>query len=143
MASTAWMAPSALDVRTIGTIPTSEIKARISFDVMTFHVIMWLDTPAKPAGGKAAAARIGGGGFAQPGGPVAALPGIPREVRRARDAPDRRGGQWLERWQRTTRRRFSANAVHPAAQELRDRKSTRLNSSHLGISYAVFCLKKK
>src|SRR5205814_8657717 len=26
---------------------------------------------------------------------------------------------------------------------LRDRKSTRLNSSHLGISYAVFCLKKK
>src|SRR5262245_64231684 len=29
----------------------------------------------------------------------------------------------------------------PRRQE--DRKSTRLNSSHLGISYAVFCLKKK
>src|SRR5205814_3617578 len=29
------------------------------------------------------------------------------------------------------------------AHEVRDRKSTRLNSSHLGISYAVFCLKKK
>src|SRR5688500_19811919 len=28
-------------------------------------------------------------------------------------------------------------------QELLDRKSTRLNSSHLVISYAVFCLKKK
>src|SRR5256885_13019188 len=28
-------------------------------------------------------------------------------------------------------------------QEVRDRKSTRLNSSHLVISYAVFCLKKK
>src|SRR5258705_7076313 len=28
-------------------------------------------------------------------------------------------------------------------RQLRDRKSTRLNSSHLGISYAVFCLKKK
>src|SRR5258705_4770670 len=28
-------------------------------------------------------------------------------------------------------------------EEFRDRKSTRLNSSHLGISYAVFCLKKK
>src|SRR5262245_1893455 len=28
-------------------------------------------------------------------------------------------------------------------EEVRDRKSTRLNSSHLGISYAVFCLKKK
>src|SRR5262245_64506721 len=27
--------------------------------------------------------------------------------------------------------------------EREDRKSTRLNSSHLGISYAVFCLKKK
>src|SRR2546426_7173086 len=27
--------------------------------------------------------------------------------------------------------------------KLRDRKSTRLNSSHLVISYAVFCLKKK
>src|SRR5258705_1760413 len=27
--------------------------------------------------------------------------------------------------------------------ERKDRKSTRLNSSHLGISYAVFCLRKK
>src|SRR5205807_10069798 len=30
-----------------------------------------------------------------------------------------------------------------ATQALQDRKSTRLNSSHLVISYAVFCLKKK
>src|SRR2546426_12580638 len=30
-----------------------------------------------------------------------------------------------------------------AARAQRDRKSTRLNSSHLVISYAVFCLKKK
>src|SRR5262245_64738658 len=30
-----------------------------------------------------------------------------------------------------------------AAAKPEDRKSTRLNSSHLGISYAVFCLKKK
>src|SRR5256885_12572538 len=29
------------------------------------------------------------------------------------------------------------------AQDVGDRKSTRLNSSHLVISYAVFCLKKK
>src|SRR5690348_17992000 len=28
-------------------------------------------------------------------------------------------------------------------QQLQDRKSTRLNSSHPSISYAVFCLKKK
>src|SRR5258705_1443818 len=34
-----------------------------------------------------------------------------------------------------------AGIAHEALQ--RDRKSTRLNSSHLGISYAVFCLKKK
>src|SRR5256885_9835569 len=31
----------------------------------------------------------------------------------------------------------------PAPGQGRDRKSTRLNSSHLVISYAVFCLKKK
>src|SRR5438045_4638834 len=33
-------------------------------------------------------------------------------------------------------------AILPGGQTL-DRKSTRLNSSHLGISYAVFCLKNK
>src|SRR3712207_8466681 len=31
----------------------------------------------------------------------------------------------------------------PLAELTRDRKSTRLNSSHANISYAVFCLKKK
>src|SRR3712207_8936292 len=31
----------------------------------------------------------------------------------------------------------------PAAERDGDRKSTRLNSSHANISYAVFCLKKK
>src|SRR5258705_8098727 len=36
------------------------------------------------------------------------------------------------------------DCVGTAADDLDgDRKSTRLNSSHLGISYAVFCLKKK
>src|SRR5256885_3125138 len=34
-------------------------------------------------------------------------------------------------------------SVRARAPFLRDRKSTRLNSSHLVISYAVFCLKKK
>src|SRR5262245_63954450 len=48
-----------------------------------------------------------------------------------------------------SRRRASAGDPCPQAAALRearrrrDRKSTRLNSSHLGISYAVFCLKKK
>src|SRR2546426_7869989 len=36
-----------------------------------------------------------------------------------------------------------AESLTRAAGELGDRKSTRLNSSHLVISYAVFCLKKK
>src|SRR5262245_65227750 len=40
------------------------------------------------------------------------------------------------------------SALHPLdhfkeCETCPDRKSTRLNSSHLGISYAVFCLKKK
>src|SRR3712207_8082872 len=33
--------------------------------------------------------------------------------------------------------------LHAADGGIRDRKSTRLNSSHANISYAVFCLKKK
>src|SRR5207249_11355372 len=37
---------------------------------------------------------------------------------------------------------FSA-ALLPYLSALGDRKSTRLNSSHVSISYAVFCLKKK
>src|SRR5256885_8328437 len=43
------------------------------------------------------------------------------------------GSDALRRRRRTPRKR----------RRRRDRKSTRLNSSHLVISYAVFCLKKK
>src|SRR5690625_202438 len=35
------------------------------------------------------------------------------------------------------------NPYQSTAEKYRDRKSTRLNSSHVAISYAVFCLKKK
>src|SRR5207249_9765103 len=35
------------------------------------------------------------------------------------------------------------SSLRPLDVEGRDRKSTRLNSSHVSISYAVFCLKKK
>src|SRR5690625_968795 len=41
---------------------------------------------------------------------------------------------------------FSTNSLHSAVVEIfvkKDRKSTRLNSSHVASSYAVFCLKKK
>src|SRR5438067_8082709 len=36
-----------------------------------------------------------------------------------------------------------AGGVYNLGGEAADRKSTRLNSSHVSISYAVFCLKKK
>src|SRR2546427_5979026 len=38
---------------------------------------------------------------------------------------------------------ISENTVPPISSGNQDRKSTRLNSSHSQISYAVFCLKKK
>src|SRR5256885_10094507 len=55
---------------------------------------------------------------------------------------ERRGGQRQREQKRQQRQqqrvgRAGETPVHP------DRKSTRLNSSHLVISYAVFCLKKK
>src|SRR5699024_11431149 len=37
----------------------------------------------------------------------------------------------------------SLQTVSETMKALQDRKSTRLNSSHVSISYAVFCLKKK
>src|SRR2546427_3324638 len=39
--------------------------------------------------------------------------------------------------------RLATSTSFRAERRLRDRKSTRLNSSHSQISYAVFCLKKK
>src|SRR5437899_5553961 len=49
----------------------------------------------------------------------------------------------LSKFHTALSRRFHVST--PTWDSLRwaDRKSTRLNSSHLGISYAVFCLKKK
>src|SRR6266478_7777586 len=44
-------------------------------------------------------------------------------------------------WRRSPYRR--AHPSGPLGRDRRDRKSTRLNSSHSQISYAVFCLKKK
>src|SRR5579871_4236872 len=47
---------------------------------------------------------------------------------------------------RSRHREHQLRSAEPAADSgagRRDRKSTRLNSSHVEISYAVFCLKKK
>src|SRR2546427_2297823 len=44
---------------------------------------------------------------------------------------------------RASPRRAIAGRRETARADVRDRKSTRLNSSHSQISYAVFCLKKK
>src|SRR5436309_7457073 len=38
---------------------------------------------------------------------------------------------------------FAGKGIEEQQREEADRKSTRLNSSHVKISYAVFCLKKK
>src|SRR5688572_32499396 len=54
-------------------------------------------------------------------------PSIERHAEQVRVVPDREPGQ----------RRENRERAHE------DRKSTRLNSSHSQISYAVFCLKKK
>src|SRR5207249_8205580 len=95
-----------------------------------------------------------------------ALPGErgdPRAARRGREAPvaalgrpagERRQHRGIERVEAVALQRVlhlvraGGRRGHPGAgvgvvPADRDRKSTRLNSSHVSISYAVFCLKKK
>src|SRR5690242_21489219 len=70
-----------------------------------------------------------------PGRPAAAGPA----------GPGRRQGHRAARVERAACRPHAAHPVRPrpGRAAVRDRKSTRLNSSHMSISYAVFCLKKK
>src|SRR3712207_8513614 len=59
---------------------------------------------------------------------------------------DRAVGDEQRLGDRGVRPAFGHQAQHvtfPGGQRGQDRKSTRLNSSHANISYAVFCLKKK
>src|SRR3712207_8136243 len=60
---------------------------------------------------------------------------------RPRGGRCRRGGR--AGGERPGARRSGGLRVRAVLRPLRDRKSTRLNSSHANISYAVFCLKKK
>src|SRR5204863_9244434 len=71
---------------------------------------------------------LGGGTYAQPGCP---------EFLRTAGAPV----LWLDSPVEVLLSRCMTMTGRPLFRE--DRKSTRLNSSHVEISYAVFCLKKK
>src|SRR2546430_12528197 len=72
------------------------------------------------------------GGYGSRGGVRDARPGTVHGRRRG--APAVRSGD---------ARRVAQPSVDRPRLEFRDRKSTRLNSSHSQISYAVFCLTKK
>src|SRR5258707_8551632 len=65
---------------------------------------------------------------------VSLLDGVNGVRRQKRD-------RWRLRWRRHTE--AGPGAEHQDLGIIQDRKSTRLNSSHANISYAVFCLKKK
>src|SRR5947207_12291409 len=60
------------------------------------------------------------------------------DEQRALYLPKLATGEWIGCWSLT-----EPEAGSDAAGTRTDRKSTRLNSSHTVISYAVFCLKKK
>src|SRR5690348_18267498 len=68
--------------------------------------------------------------------PISAPPRSCRQRRAGSQADD--GWHWRRRTLVPGQRVESRGAARPG-----DRKSTRLNSSHPSISYAVFCLKKK
>src|SRR5207249_5453650 len=90
--------------------------------------------------------------------PLSLHDALPISFRNGRSRPylrpvsDARGGgqfyddisprfRWHEEWDGPTLR--ASETAGDVVVELSDRKSTRLNSSHVSISYAVFCLKKK
>src|SRR5256885_7919110 len=72
--------------------------------------------------------------------PLLATIGSPRRWRRRPDAVDPSTEDTAGGYPTSP---APAYANYPGAPIYTDRKSTRLNSSHLVISYAVFCLKKK
>src|SRR3989454_7978421 len=75
--------------------------------------------------------------------PFRALPlPAPNRVRGASGAPG--PDYWQQRADYVIRATLdTAGSLLRGTERIQDRKSTRLNSSHLVISYAVFCLKKK
>src|SRR5699024_11942436 len=98
--------------------------------VLEFRRVLFRSTRCGPAPWPGCA--VGSGADAPGAGPVRS--GAPRSSDRFRESAI------LER-RRHVRR--PARRLLLARSRGRDRKSTRLNSSHVSISYAVFCLKKK
>src|SRR5207249_8282131 len=84
---------------------------------------------------------------------------VKAELRRRMHEPIPKQGKWLQAVVRGHLRYYGVPMNNPAlalfrfqvgrlwhrslSRRSQDRKSTRLNSSHVSISYAVFCLKKK
>src|SRR5688500_20044139 len=64
-------------------------------------------------------------------------------TRRSSDLREERAAAVCRSWPEARRRPGTRFDTGGRARFPQDRKSTRLNSSHLVISYAVFCLKKK
>src|SRR3712207_7689574 len=98
---------------------------------------MWVSTPRATAqGSQAGLGELEQQPGAAPGQHQVADDGVLRppgddEVQGPERQPDREGHEQQAGPERVGRR------------QRQDRKSTRLNSSHANISYAVFCLKKK
>src|SRR6266540_2795528 len=74
---------------------------------------------------------------------VRQLRGAGREFVRAEHEREDVGVLLTAQSARRVLRHRNANPLEEVADGQTDRKSTRLNSSHITISYAVFCLKKK
>src|SRR5690554_7735408 len=77
----------------------------------------------------------------RPGCPAGGVGGAGREDRGSSAGIKKR--RTSQRRRRLKRSRSLAGPRLVEREAERDRKSTRLNSSHVRISYAVFCLKKK
>src|SRR2546426_3931922 len=87
----------------------------------------------------------GSSGDRLPFGGLIQFPHVRHNRRFVRTPPSSRT-RWranLPAWVRHTSKTSACSIKVPVHGARQDRKSTRLNSSHLVISYAVFCLKKK
>src|SRR5438067_7485498 len=77
-------------------------------------------------------------------GPILPMPpGAETRTRRACAMPGMRTRSSIPGRLHVEQLGVQATAAHELFMRALDRKSTRLNSSHVSISYAVFCLKKK